>query len=103
MLANDNFDTEASVLSSAKKDAKGNPLSKNRLKELRQDDTRSMVSMQSNISSFSRKSGVSLINMESILSLGGASGVSKRLPGATGLKENAERRMQKAQMARIDA
>jgi len=53
-----------------------------------------MISMQSNISGLSRKSGISLLDMSSIASLGGASG--KKLPGTRGLKEAAERRTQKA-------
>jgi len=63
-----------------------------------------MISMQSNISAVSRKSGVSLLDMDSIVSLGGgASAAGKGHPGNRGLRDAAERRMQKAQMARIEA
>ena len=62
------------------------------------------MSMQSNISAVSRKSGISLLDMGSVLSLGaGASATGKGQPGIRGLREAAERRMQKAQMARIEA
>ena len=94
MISSDNFDTEASVIESARKDPNGFVLAKNRPSYPRQDDTTSMISMDSNISGFSRKSGVSLINMDSILSMGtGASGISRKLPGVKGLRANAERRM----------
>lgn len=62
------------------------------------DDTRSMISMQSNLTGFSRKSGVSMLDIDSIVSTG-----SKRAPGERGLKEAAQRRAQKAQMASIEA
>jgi hypothetical protein len=104
MIASDKFDSEASVISSAKKDANGRALPKNQIKGLRDDDTRSMISMQSNISAVSRRSGVSLLDMDSIVSLGaGASGTGKARPGIGGLRDAAERRMQKAQMVRIEA
>ena len=86
-MANDNFDTEASVISSGKK-PRG--LSKNRLRELGgMDDSKSVMSMQSNVTGISRKSAVSLIDIDSITSIG----TSKKLPGERGLRAAAERRM----------
>lgn len=90
MMSQDNYDTEASVISGPK--VRG--LSKNRLKEF--DDQRSMVS---NVSGMSRKSAVSLLDIDSITSIGS----SKKLPGERGLRQAAERRMQLAQMAQIDS
>ena len=99
MISNDNFDTEASVIASGKK-PRG--LSKNKLSGLNiQDDTRSQISMSSNISGLSRKSNVSLLDIGSIASIG--TGGSRKLPGERGLRQAAERRTQKAQMAQIDA
>jgi hypothetical protein len=43
------------------------------------DDTRSMISMDSNLSGMSRKSNVSLLDMGSIMTAG--TGASKKLPG----------------------
>lgn len=82
MLANDNFDVEASVISSGKKN-------RGRLA----DDTRSIISMDSNISAMSRKSGISMIDMDSIASIAAQA---KKMPGERGLRANAERRMEKA-------
>jgi hypothetical protein len=48
--------------------------------------------MVSNVSGMSRKSAVSLLDIGSITSIGS----SKKLPGERGLREAAERRMQKA-------
>ena len=95
-MTGDNFDTEASVISSGKK----GKLSKDRLREFAgmHDDTQSMISMQSNLTGFSRKSGVSMIDIDSIVSTG-----SRKAPGEKGLKAAAERRLQKAQMASIEA
>jgi hypothetical protein len=62
------------------------------------DDTKSMISMQSNLTGFSRKSGVSMLNIESIISTDPKKGA-YGLPSTSGdksLKENAQRRMQKA-------
>jgi hypothetical protein len=55
--------------------------------------------MVSNVSGMSRKSAVSLLDIGSITSIGS----SKKLPGERGLREAAERRMQKAQMTQIDS
>ena len=57
-----------------------------------------MISLSSNLTGFSRKSGVSMLNMESITSISQG-----KLPGERGLKAAAERRQEKAQMAQIDA
>ena len=53
--------------------------------------------MSSNLTGFSRKSGVSMLNMDSITSIS-----SGKLPGERGLKAAAERRQEKAKMAQID-
>jgi len=53
-----------------------------------------MLSMDSNVSGISRRTNVSLINMDSIIS--GDSSQKRVLPGEKGLKQAAERRMQKA-------
>ena len=82
MMSNDNFDTEAQIIPAAGRREK---FSKNRLNDL-PDDTRSVMSFESGVSVTSRKSGISLLDMGSILSLGGASKVSGKLPGAKGLK-----------------
>jgi hypothetical protein len=73
MISQDNFDTEASVISGGKK--RGG--SKNRLREF--DDQRSMMS---NVSGMSRKSAVSLLDIDSITSI--TSG--KKMPGERGLR-----------------
>lgn len=92
MLANDRFDVEASVISAGKKVP-------GRL-DRGIDDTRSEMSRDSHISTVSRKSTVSLIDMDSIASIATQA---KKMPGERGLRANAERRTQKAQMSAIDA
>lgn len=62
------------------------------------DDQRSMISLGSNITGFSRKSALSMLNMDSIISFGDF----KKMPGEKGLQQNAKRRMEKAQMANIE-
>lgn len=79
MLANDGFDVEASVISAGKK-MPGRGI----------DETRSVISRDSNISAVSRKSAVSLIDLDSIASIASQA---KKLPGERGLRANAERRM----------
>ena len=76
----DNFDTEASVISSGKK---GMKLTRDRLNEFQglNDDTRSVISMQSNLTGFSRKSAVSMLNIDAIAALDSKKG-SYGLPGA---------------------
>lgn len=97
VIANDHFDIEASVISSGKKKPRGGgPAAPPRLN----DDTQSMMSRDSNISAISRKSALSLIDMDSIASIASRA---KKLPGERGLRANAERRMEKAQMTLIDA
>lgn len=59
-----------------------------------------MMSGASNFSAISRKSALSLIDMDSIASLASRA---KKLPGERGLRANAERRTEKAQMALIEA
>lgn len=58
------------------------------------------MSFQSNISGISR-SGLSMIDMGSITS--GMTGKSGKLPGQKGLRDAAERRLEKAQMFKIEA
>ena len=87
IMSSDNFDTEASVISGGKN-------AKNKMREF--DDQRSMMS---NVSGMSRKSALSLLDIDSITSVGS----SKKLPGERGLRQAAERRMQKAQMAKIES
>jgi len=103
-ITGDNFDTEASVISSGKK---GMKLTRDRLNEFQglNDDTRSMISMQSNLTGFSRKSAVSMLNIDAIVGLDSKKG-SYGLPGTSGdkgLKAAAQRRTEKAQMATIEA
>ena len=86
MIANDSFDVEASVISVGKKVPGRTEFGKGR----GTDDTRSMISMDSNISAMSRKSAVSLIDMDSIASMAAQA---KKMPGERGLRANAERRM----------
>lgn len=88
MIANDRFDIEASVISSGKKKPRGGAA----YPQLN-DDAQSIMSRDSNISAISRKSGLSLLDMDSITSIAGRG---KKLPGERGLKANAERRMEKA-------
>jgi hypothetical protein len=57
-----------------------------------------MISMSSNLTGFSRKSGVSMLNIDAISSIS-----SQKLPGERGLKAAAERRQEKAQMAQIES
>ena len=97
-ITNDHMSDASSVLNDNNKGG----LTKNRLREFQQlnDDTRSMISMQSNLTGFSRKSGVSMLNMDSIVS---SFGDFKKLPGEKGLQANAKRRMEKAQLAAIEA
>ena len=95
MISNDNFDVEASVISRGKKLPGGKVLGPGR----GMDDSRSIMSLDSNISGVSRKSAVSLIDMSSLASLASSS---KKRPGDRGLRANAERRTQQAQMALID-
>lgn len=66
----------------------------------RYDDTRSMISMSSNLTGLSRKTGISMLDVESISQMGAEQ---KKLPGDKGLHANAKRRMEKAQMAAIEA
>jgi hypothetical protein len=73
-------------------------LNKQNLKMLN-DDTRSVISMSSNLTGFSRKSGVSMIDLDSIVSIGEL----KKLPGERVMAENAKRRAEKAQLASIEA
>lgn len=63
------------------------------------DDTRSVISMNSNLTGFSRKSGVSMLDLDSIVSFGEL----KKLPGERVMAENAKRRAEKAQLASIEA
>jgi len=103
-ITGDNFDTEASVISSGKK---GTKLTRDRLNEFQglNDDTRSMISMQSNLTGFSRKSAVSMLNIDAIVALDAKKGA-YGLPGTSGdkgLKAAAARRTEKAQMATIEA
>ena len=63
------------------------------------DDAKSFISMQSNITGLSRKSAVSLLDLESITSFG----ENKKLPGESGLRQAANRRIEKAKMAKIEA
>ena len=74
MMSNDNFDTEASVISGGKGKR---AISKNKLREF--DDQKSMMS---NVSGMSRKSALSLLDIDSITSIGS----SKKLPGERGLR-----------------
>jgi hypothetical protein len=55
--------------------------------------------MSSNLTGFSRKSGLSLLNMDAITSFGER----KIMPGEKGLQANAKRRMEKAKMAIIES
>ena len=96
LIANDRFDLEASVISSGKKPRGGGPSALARLN----DDTLSMMSRDSNISAISRKSALSLVDLDSIASIATKA---KKLPGERGLRANAERRMEKAQMTLIEA
>jgi hypothetical protein len=74
-------------------------LNKQKLKNLGGfDDNRSILSMGSNLTGFSRKSAVSMLNMDSITS----NDLPKKMPGSKGLAENAKRRMEKAKMASIE-
>ena len=103
-ITGDNHDTEASVISSGKK---GTKLTRDRLNEFQglNDDTRSMISMQSNLTGFSRKSAVSMLNIDAIVALDAKKGA-YGLPGTSGdkgLKAAAARRTEKAQMATIEA
>jgi hypothetical protein len=59
-----------------------------------------MVSMSSNLTGLSRKTGISLLNVDSISQMGADQ---KKLPGEKRLQANAKRRMEKAQMAAIEA
>ena len=68
-MSSDNFDTEASVISGGKK-------AKNKIREFDQQ------SMMSNVSGMSRKSALSLLDIDSITSIGS----SKKLPGERGLR-----------------
>lgn len=56
------------------------------------DDTRSMISMSSNLTGLSRKTGISMLDVESISQMG----EQKKMPGDKGLQANAKRRMEKA-------
>jgi hypothetical protein len=58
-----------------------------------------MISLGTNITGFSRKTALSMLNMDSIVS---NFGDHKKLPGERGLQQNAKRRMEKAQMANIE-
>jgi hypothetical protein len=82
-------------------------LTRDRLNEFQglNDDTRSVISMQSNLTGFSRKSAVSMLNIDAIVALDSKKG-SYGLPGTSGdkgLKAAAQRRTEKAQMAAIEA
>lgn len=55
--------------------------------------------MSSNLTGFSRKSGVSLLDLDSITSFG----EKKKMPGEKGLQANAKRRMEKAKLAMIES
>lgn len=81
MLANDRFDVEASVISAGKRGPGGI--------DRGIDETRSVMSRDSNISAVSRKSTVSMIDMDSIASIASQA---KKMPGERGLRANAERR-----------
>ena len=96
-ITSDHMSDTSSVMNDNSKSG----LTKNRLREFQQqnDDTRSMISMQSNLTGFSRKSGVSMLDMDSIVSFGDF----KKLPGEKGLQANAKRRMEKAQLAAIES
>lgn len=56
--------------------------------------------MNSNLTGLSRKTGISLLDIDSITQTG-ADG--KKLPGDRGLQANAKRRQEKANMAAIEA
>lgn len=57
-----------------------------------------MMSMSSNLTGLSRKTGVSMLDLDSIASIG----ETKKLPGEKGLQANAKRRMEKAKLAMIE-
>ena len=100
MMSNDNYDREAQILPSHKREK----FNKNRGDDAQdRTDAQSVISMGSNISNYSRKSGLSMLDMGSILSIGGTSKGSQKMPGIKSLRENAEKRQEKAQMMRIDA
>ena len=84
------YDQEASVIHRGRQDPKNQKF----------DENKSTMSFQSNLSGISR-SGLSMLDMGSITS--GMTGKSGKLPGQKGLRDAAERRMQKAQMAKIEA
>lgn len=97
IVASDTYDTEAAVIEMGRRD-------KRRQMDSRIDDTKSMMSAMTNASAVSRRSGVSLLDIGSIASANPSSmGGTKKLPGERGLRANAERRLEKAQMTRIDA
>ena len=99
IVADDTYDTEAAVIETGRRDPY-----KRRHNDSRIDDTRSVMSAMTNASAVSRRSGVSLLDIGSIASANPSSmGGMKKLPGERGLRANAERRLEKAQMTRIDA
>lgn len=63
IISNDKFDLESSVISSGKKNKKG--IGASALARIN-DDTQSMMSLDSNISAMSRKSNLSMIDLDSI-------------------------------------
>lgn len=89
LTANDNYDKEAQFLPSNKREK-----FENKKENLGRDkfDTQSVASLQSNVSNYSRKSGLSLLDMGSILSLGSNSKTSQIMPGIKSLRDNAHKR-----------
>ena len=85
---NASYDQEASVIHKGRQDPRNQKF----------DENKSTMSFQSNISGISR-SGLSMIDMGSITS--GMTG--KSMPGQKGLRDAAERRLEKAQMFKIEA
>ena len=98
IINSDNFDSESSIITSGKRDASKGFNSKLNELNRRFDDQRSIISMKSNITGISRRSAVSLIDLDAITS-GGISHITnaaKKMPGEKTLKANAERRLEKA-------
>jgi hypothetical protein len=58
--------------------------------------------MTSNVTGISRRSKVSLIDIDTIIS-GGISNQIKKMPGEKTLKANAERRLEKAKLSQIES
>ena len=91
----EDFDIESTIIQTGRKEDSARKVA------LRDD--RSTMSIQTSGTAMSRRSGVSMIDINSLVSGAPSSlGGMKKLPGESGLRANAERRLEKAQMAKIE-